>query len=48
MAGPAIAIVGCAITIYLAVTRMVDEPVVEGVQQQGLVVQRLPAAPAGK
>jgi len=44
MAGPALAVVGCLITIYLAVTRYADEPVVEGAVRHGLVVQRLPAA----
>jgi hypothetical protein len=44
MAGPAAAVLGCAVTIYLAVTRFADEPIAEGATRQGLVVKRAPGA----
>lgn len=51
MAGPAVAIVGCAITIYYAMTRFADEPIYDGGVKRGLVVERkagaTPAAPIG-
>ena len=40
MAGPALAVVGCVITIYLAMTRFVDEPIYDGGSRRGLVVER--------
>jgi len=45
MAGPLLAILGCMITIYLAMTRFDDQPILEGATQRGLVVQRI--EPAG-
>ena len=47
MAGPLLAILGCIITIYLAVTRFADQPIVDGGVKRGLVVERVqPAAAA--
>ena len=47
MAGPLLAILGCIITIYLAVTRFDGQPIVEGAVKRGLVVERAqPAAAA--
>lgn len=43
MAGPALAIVGCAITIVLAVNSFSDQPIIEGGMKRGLVVEKLPA-----
>lgn len=40
MAGPALAIVGCVITIVLAVQNFGDQPIVDGGKKQGLVVER--------
>jgi len=40
MAGPALAIVGCIVTIYLAMTRFGDEPVHDSGVRHGLVVER--------
>lgn len=40
MAGPAIVIVGCAITIYLAFTQDKDTPLVNQQNRQGLVTTR--------
>ncbi|AOB26378.1 MULTISPECIES: FixH family protein [Bordetella] len=45
MAGPLVAIIGCVITIYLAMTRYGDQPIAEGAVKRGLVVERV-AAPA--
>ena len=45
MAGPALAIIGCAITIYLAMTRFVDEPIYDGGTRRGLVVERAKSTP---
>lgn len=42
MAGPFVALVGCAITIYLAMVRFADQPITEGGTKRGLVVERLP------
>ncbi|OZI22252.1 lipoprotein [Bordetella genomosp. 7] len=44
MAGPLLAMVGCIITIYLAVTRFDGQAIVEGAVKRGLVVER--AVPA--
>jgi uncharacterized protein len=44
MAGPAIALAGCMVTMYLAANRYVDEPITEGVTRQGLVVSKTSAA----
>lgn len=40
MAGPALAIVGCAITIYLAVTSYGDQEIHDGGVKRGLVVSK--------
>ncbi len=40
MAGPAVAIVGCVITIVLAVQNFSDEPIVDGGVKKGLVVTK--------
>lgn len=40
MAGPAAAIVGCIITISLAVQNFSDQAIVEGASKKGLVVER--------
>ncbi|KCV16963.1 hypothetical protein AZ28_2584 [Bordetella pertussis B200] len=45
MAGPLVAIIGCVITIYLAMTRYGDQPIAGGAVKRGLVVERV-AAPA--
>jgi len=41
MAGPALAMLGCFVTIYFAVTRFADEPIYDGGVRRGLVVERL-------
>ncbi|ARP84540.1 lipoprotein [Bordetella genomosp. 8] len=46
MAGPAIALVGCTVTMYLAANRYVDTPITEGATRQGLVVTKTPPATA--
>lgn len=40
MAGPALAIVGCGITIYLAVQNFSDEEIRDGGVKRGLVVSK--------
>ncbi len=45
MAGPALAIVGCAITIVLAVNSFSDQPILEGGMKRGLVVEKVPGKP---
>jgi hypothetical protein len=45
MAGPALAIVGCAITIALALQSFSDQPILEGGMKRGLVVQKNPGKP---
>jgi len=40
MAGPALAIVGCAITITLAIQNFSDQPILEGGMKRGLVVEK--------
>lgn len=40
MAGPAIAMVGCIITIVLAVQNFSDEPITDGGVKKGLVVTK--------
>ncbi len=41
MAGPALAIVGCAITIYLAMTNFGDQEIHDGGVKRGLVVTKV-------
>lgn len=45
MAGPALAIVGCVITIALAFNHFADQPILEGGMKRGLVVEKIPAKP---
>ena len=40
MAGPALAIVGCGITITLAVKNFSDQPIQDGGVKRGLVVEK--------
>ncbi len=40
MAGPALAIIGCGITIYLAATNFGDQQIRDGGVRQGLVVTK--------
>ncbi len=42
MAGPALAIVGCAITIYLAFANYSDQEIRDGGVKRGLVVTKQP------
>jgi hypothetical protein len=45
MAGPALAIVGCAITITLAFTSFSDQAIVDGGMKRGLVVEQTAGTP---
>lgn len=45
MAGPALAIMGCAITIVLAFSSFSDQPILEGGMKRGLVVEKVPGKP---
>jgi hypothetical protein len=45
MTGPALAIVGCAITIALALQSFSDQPIHEGGMKRGLVVEKIPGKP---
>jgi hypothetical protein len=45
MAGPALAIVGCAITIALALQSFSDQPILEGGMKRGLVVEKNASKP---
>lgn len=40
ISGPALAAIGCAITIYLALNMHVDKPVRDGVVKHGLKVEQ--------
>ncbi len=40
ISGPAVAIMGCAITIWLAVNLYADQPLHDGVVKQGLKVEQ--------
>jgi uncharacterized protein len=40
MAGPALAVIGCVITIVLAVVSFSDQPILEGGMKRGLVVEK--------
>lgn len=46
MAGPFLAVVGCAVTIYLAYTQFGDQPIQEGVVKRGLVIEQVDTAAA--
>jgi len=48
ISGPAVAIVGCIITIWLALNLHFDKPLREGVVKQGLKVEQLKDAQANK
>ena len=41
ISGPALAMVGCAITIWLAVNLYADKPLRDGVVKQGLKVEQV-------
>lgn len=47
MAGPFAAMVGCFVTIYLAVTQFGSQPIQEGYVKRGLVIEQA-AAQAGE
>ena len=48
ISGPAVAMIGCIITIYLAVNLYADKPLREGVVKQGLKVEQLKETQASK
>jgi hypothetical protein len=48
ISGPAIAAIGCIITIYLAVNLYADKPVRDGVVKRGLKVEQLKEEPSRK
>jgi hypothetical protein len=41
ISGPAVAMIGCIITIYLAINLYADKPLRDGVSKQGLKVEQL-------
>ena len=41
ISGPAVAAIGCMITIYLAINLYADKPVREGVVKRGLKVEQI-------
>ncbi len=41
MAGPCVAIIGCAITIYFALTQFSNQPILDGAIKRGLVVEHV-------
>ena len=41
ISGPAVAMIGCIITIYLAINLYADQPLRDGVSKQGLKVEQL-------
>lgn len=41
ISGPAVAMIGCIITIYLAVNMYADKPLRDGVVKQGLKVEQI-------
>jgi hypothetical protein len=41
ISGPAVAAIGCMITIYLAINLYADKPVRDGVLKRGLKVEQL-------
>lgn len=43
MAGPFVAFVGCAITIYFALTQFSSQPILDGAVKRGLVVEHVSA-----
>ena len=46
ISGPAVAMIGCIITIYLAINYQADKPLRDGVQKQGLKVEQIKDTPA--
>jgi uncharacterized protein len=48
ISGPAVAMIGCIITIYLAINLHADKPLRDGVNKQGLKVEQLKDAQAPK
>jgi hypothetical protein len=48
ISGPAVAMVGCIITIWLAVNMYADKPLRDGVVKQGLKVEQLKDAQVHK
>ena len=41
ISGPAVAMIGCIITIYLAINYQADKPLRDGVKKQGLKVEQI-------
>jgi len=48
ISGPAVAMIGCIITIYLAINLYADKPLRDGVMKQGLKVEQLKESQASK
>jgi hypothetical protein len=48
ISGPAVVMIGCIITIYLAINLHADKPLRDGVVKQGLKVEQLKEAQANK
>lgn len=48
ISGPAVAMIGCFITIYLAINMYADKPLHEGVVKHGLKVEQLKDAQVQK
>jgi hypothetical protein len=46
MAGPALAMIGCAITIAIAFNSFSDQSILEGGMKRGLVVEKIPSQPS--
>ena len=45
MAGPFLAVIGCALTISLAYTQLANQPIQEGVVKRGLVIEPADTVP---
>jgi hypothetical protein len=48
ISGPAVAMIGCIITIYLAINLYADKPLRDGVVKQGLKVEQMRESQVGK
>ena len=48
ISGPAVAMIGCIITIYLAINLYADKPLRDGVVKQGLKIEQLKESQASK
>lgn len=48
ISGPAVAMIGCIITIYLAINLHADKPLRDGVMKQGLKVEQVKDTQAQK